>query len=201
MDCSPEEKESSEMKIGFCGAGGTGKSTTAKMLQEATGYPLRISPSRAVFALHGCTTEDQQALLSPEGRYDIQREIFARISAQVQENGDGIFERTPIDNFFYLLFRCHDIATEHDIRTMHQSMVRNMLTFDLIVFFPLYDWKPKADGMRTQSLAARMLTDMGIGDLIKRCGISPAIMPNTSPDDRLTLLRSLIQTLTGRYSI
>lgn len=189
------------MKIGFCGAGGTGKSTTAKMLQAATGYQLHKSPSRAVFELHGCPTEDQQAQLSAEGRYAIQREIFARISTQVQSNPIGIFERTPIDNFFYLLFRCHDIATEHDIRTMHQSMVRNMLTFDMLVFFPLYDWKPEDDGMRTQSLAVRMLTDMGIGDLIKRCGITPFIMPNTSPDDRLTLLQRLIQRHTGVYNI
>lgn len=189
------------MKIGFCGAGGTGKSTTAKMLQETTGYPLRISPSRAVFALHGCTTEDQQNLLSPEGRYAIQRDIFSRISEQVQEFGDGIFERTPIDNFFYLLFRCHDIATEHDIETMYLSMTRNMRTFDLVVYFPLYNWKPEADGMRTQLPAARLLTDICIGDLIKRCEITPCTMPNTSPNDRLAILQRLVHRHTGGYNL
>lgn len=156
------------MKIGFIGTGGTGKSSTALALAKATGLPIIQSPSRECFKRHGIETEDAQLKMSSQARLDLQSDIFRAITDQVMNIHTGIFERTPLDNFFYLLFRCHDIAENADVQRMDTYVKNGLRRFDLICFFPLLDWAWIDDGMRTNKLAARLQMDYFLSGYIDR---------------------------------
>lgn len=152
-----------QMKIGFCGAGGTGKTTLAKRIAELSGLPFIPSPSRACFEKYGVKTEDDQNNMSPAARKTLQLDIFDAITRSSAENSIGVFDRTNLDNYFYALHRCHDILDTVEVEHMHHVTLQQMRKFDLIVFCPLYErcWAAgdaTSDGMRTTSFASRTLT-------------------------------------------
>lgn len=152
------------MKIGFVGAGGTGKTTVAKLLAECTGLPFIPSPSRGVFEKHGVKTEDDQLRMSAQQRLDLQMDIFHAIDKQVFETEEGIFDRTHVDNYYMLLFRCHDIVGGNIVRHLGERAFEGLETFTHIWYAPIYygkEWQID-DGMRTQSLAARRMMDFFI---------------------------------------
>jgi hypothetical protein len=156
------------MKVGMCGAGGTGKSTIAEELALRLTIPLIKSPSRACFEKRGVKTEDDQLSMSSTGRYLLQMDIFEAITKQVKEHKVGLFERTQLDNFFYMLHRCHDIATRKEIEEARELTIQGLQTFDAILFFPLYDWPDPTDGMRTIKYGGRLLAHHFMGNFLLR---------------------------------
>lgn len=169
------------MKIAFCGAGGTGKSTTAKLVAEATGLPLIPSPSRMCFLKHGVATEDEQNDMTPEARYRLQFDIFHAIKDLYTEHKDGVFDRTLLDNFNYLMFRCHDIVQQDEIEFCDDVTHYSLMDPDVKLFyFPLYNWKIEEDGMRTMKPAPRFMADYCIRGYLDKYKIPHFRMENFS---------------------
>lgn len=178
------------MKIGFVGAGGTGKSTTAKLLAERLKLPLIESPSRGVFKKHGVTTEDAQNAMTAEQRYALQEDIFKAIDQQASTIHEGVFERTPLDNFYYLLFRCHDSVKLENIKFMAQRTVEGLLSYHKVVYFPIYwNWPDIGDGMRTSHPAPRILCDYFVRGFLVKNNIQYLAMQDYSPDNRVDYIR------------
>lgn len=150
------------MKIGFTGAGGTGKTTLAKTLAAVTGETFMPSPSRACFEKHGVKSEDDQRNMTPEARYALQMDIFKAINTQVMESQNGVFDRTHLDNLFYGFWQCRERISNEQFRDMWRTTVVGLETFDFVIFCPMYQWcytDATTDGMRTQSSVARTVMD------------------------------------------
>lgn len=176
------------MKIGFTGAGGTGKTTTAKLLAGMSGLPFIPSPSRAVFEKRGVKTEDDQRNLSPEGRLLLQMDIFEAITQQTKEYKSGIFDRTNLDNLFYGFLQCSDVLLDIEVERMYSTTVEMLRTFDVLIYVPIYDWKPPSDGMRTESTASRLLASSFIHSFLYRNDIAHFICSNHTASTRAELL-------------
>lgn len=186
-----------DMKIGLCGAGGTGKTTLAKRIAELSGLPFIPSPSRACFEKHGIKTEDDQNNMTPLARKALQLDIFDAITRSCSANTKGVFDRTNLDNYFYALHRCHDTLTTEEVEHMHHITLQQMQKFDLIVFCPLYEWcwiagDATSDGMRTTSLASRMLTSSFIWSFLEQNELKYFKATKHSVQTRADLLFDLI---------
>lgn len=173
------------MKIGMSGAGGTGKSTTAVMLTEKLGLPLRPSPSRSVFAKLGITAEDDQNGMDFDLRWQLQTGIHYAIQDQIAEYSNGVYDRTTLDNFFYLISRCPETDAE-DIEEFEKQMVAALRSFDLLLYFPTYKgWCYNTDGMRTASVANKMVADYCMQQLIMKHKLPYVFVPDGTPEYRL----------------
>lgn len=173
------------MKIGFCGAGGTGKSTLAKAISEMHKLPFMKSPSRECFEKHGVLTEDAQRALTPKQRFALQLDIFKAIDKQVFGNVQGVFDRTHLDNLGYCALQCHDVVGNEQFTEMWEIAAQGLKTFDLIIYCPLYDWRSVNDGMRTQNLAARKLHDAFVFKFLHAESIPHINMLNVGIQERL----------------
>lgn len=147
------------MRIAFTGAGGTGKSSLALALAEATGLEFMKSPSRACFEKHGVLTEDAQNQMTKEERFALQMDIFKAIDDQVFSTKEGIFDRTHLDNLFYAIWQCRELVSNFHFKQMWGRTLEGLSTFDMVFFCPLFPWQAPSDGMRTQHLPARMIMD------------------------------------------
>lgn len=181
------------MRIGFCGAGGTGKSTTAKLLAQEIGMPLVPSPSRSCFKKHGVKTEDDQNAMSPEQRYSLQYDIFHAIGILYMEHETGIFDRTLLDNFNYLMHRCHDIVQKDTLDYMEQTTMLSLMDPNTkVFFFPLYDWKIESDGMRTQQVAPRVSADLVIRGFLDKHKIPYWHVGNITVEKRVEHIKRIL---------
>lgn len=154
------------MKIGFVGAGGTGKTTLAKLLAEKTGLPLIPSPSRKCFEKHGVKTEDDQARMTLSEKWSLQYDIFEAINESVFSHDKGIFDRTHLDNFCYSIIQCREAISDALYKEMEQVTIKGLKSFNIVYYFPLYNWNIPSDGMRTESYAQRRIhADLVLGFL------------------------------------
>lgn len=141
-------------RIGFIGSGGTGKTTVAeKILEARPDFQLMPSAPRAVMAKRGLR-DNMLRTLPPDVALDLQREIWRQKVKQEQEWKDYkyIADRTLLDHFAYVLYRAgHVIVTPEELREKEEAIRRDLLTYDLVYFFPTGEFLPPRDDFREHS--------------------------------------------------
>lgn len=145
------------MKIGFTGAGGTGKTTALALITPTLGLPILPSPARAVFARWGITEADQEAM-TVEDKIKLQTEIYEARLQQEETIPHFISDRTLLDNYSYHLFRCYQGISDEDLATYRDRTVANMKTYDLVFYFPLLS-NVEADGFRYSNISYQTMID------------------------------------------
>lgn len=143
------------MKIGFFGAGGTGKTTLAQALSPVLHLPMHPSITREVYAQFGKTQKDMDTM-SQHDRKVIQLACFEAKLAYDAAHSEGVFDRTLLDHLAYLMFYCRDVLTSREIDAYVEKTEQNLLSYDLLVCFSLYRWTSSVDdGFRDASLETR----------------------------------------------
>jgi hypothetical protein len=190
------------MLIGFCGTGGTGKTTTAKLVAEKLGHadPVqsawKVSPSqaRAVLQKWGITEAEQKAL-EPKDTLKLQMEIWqAKADFDEQASGEKgvhyVCDRTPIDNWAYMLYRCGPAVTEEIYFRLTKRTAAAMLRYAAIYLFPLCTFPSSDDGVRDGAYGVRktisILMDAGVEMMWQ--GPSCRISWNATPDQRAIMV-------------
>lgn len=180
------------MKLGMVGTGGTGKTTTAKLLEPFTGLTYHPSVPRSVFEELGYTEADQRNM----GRHDrwrIQKMIFDRKIQQDHQFPEGIFDRTLVDHVAYCLYQCNDSIDDTMYRSMMLLAQENSVKYDFILYFPIYDWDVKDDGLRDNKLAYRGTIDAIMLGILRKLEISYLVMADGSPDQRVQSILDLLK--------
>lgn len=188
------------MKIGFIGAGGTGKTTVINELKDL-GYPLFPSVARSVFKARGITEADQWKM-SPLELWDLQKTIFqARINVESQMGDDYIADRTLLDNYCYCLNWCDQALKDEDIEWIEEHVIESLKTYDLLFYFPVEEFYQQNDGFRIESKAYAYKTDALMRGLIERLDIRLRSqmhwMYKASPEQRANRVRFLLQRAKG----
>lgn len=180
------------MRIGFIGAGGTGKTTTAQLLENFIPEQLFPGVARTVFKELGYTEADQRHM-SKHDKWRLQKKIFDAKIQQDHDNPDGLFDRTLVDHIAYCLFRCDDAINDTTIKSMLIVTAENMAKYDQLFYFPVYDWVPDADQLRETNLSYRMAIDFMVQGIIRNLGIPYFRVPNGAPDQRAQAVLKVIQ--------
>ncbi len=157
------------MKVGrniwaFSGAGGTGKTSTAKGVLEllknaGAKFEFLPSPSRQVFKDFGLKTEDDQKRLRPEERWQLQKAIHLAHGKLIDEVGISgqryLADRTRVDMLCYAIQYCSEVLTEADIDWLKEKTAETCEFYRRVFYFPLVTFSGQDDGMRTDNYAKR----------------------------------------------
>jgi hypothetical protein len=145
--------------IGFCGAGGTGKTTTAQLLSETHSVPLLPSSTRGVFKMLGLETEADQEKLDGEGRKHLQRSIQDTFYSSLMGYPRGVSDRTPLDHWCYMLYYCGDYMSEEEVGVFRRRTAEGLKRFAYVFYFPLVTYPTHEDGMRKNGYGYRKAYD------------------------------------------
>ncbi len=179
------------MLIGCCGAGGTGKTTTAKALAQNLGLPFIASSSRAVFERRGLKEADQWRLSATE-QFDLQQEIFqAREQLEAQIEG-GVADRTLFDQVAYNLLRAGPVITEPILDDMLSRAKASLRKYQFVFYFPLVTFETSNDGMRDTAFGVRVQFDAILTWVLKEAGVFTPRVPLMRPDERVQWMKGVM---------
>lgn len=182
-------------RIGFCGVGGSGKTTIAKLLAEKTGGKFIPGVARDIFNSMGIIEKDQHSMTSEEV-YNLQRKIFDAKLFQDENHGGGleIYDRTLLDHFAYVLYRCTDIKNSvYDY--MFSKVKENSLAYDEIFYLPMPHWKVLSENIRETGKAYMKVMDMIIYGMAEDMGVPviPCIIKKSKPEKRLEYILNIMR--------
>jgi hypothetical protein len=171
------------VKIGMIGTGATGKTTTAQLVEAAIPEAYVPGVARLVFAEAGIR-EGQQRFMSPIDKWELQKRMFDRKMKLDVENPSGIFDRTLMCHLAYCMFRCDDQINVATCKIMMGLAAENLRSYDLLFYFPVYDWRLKDDDLRETGFTYRMTIDTLLKGLMQEFQVVPQIVPDGDPQDR-----------------
>jgi nicotinamide riboside kinase len=164
------------MRIGFCGAHRTGKSTLARVVAKTFKIPFLTSVASKVAADFGFNMATDNRL-TIDG-IDMQAEQMRAMLEQIEAAGPKfVADRTPIDAAAYLLADATASAGSHGTREyavqyVEKAMRNTAKNFDLVILVPpaitfeAVDGKPPMNEAYQEHhhlLVRGMLTDTEIG--------------------------------------
>lgn len=187
------------MKIGFTGAGGTGKSTVLEHLLSDAKFtqcpPVLRSTTRQVYERWGID-EAAQERMTPEDRYRLQNDIFENRLANEQNYKDGfISDRTLLCNYAYCVFRNYTMIGNEEFAALEGKVAANLMAYDVLIYFPMY-FTPAPDGMRQDGNAYNASIDGLIFRFLNKHSIPHTTLQMGSPQDRAEAVRDLIDGVT-----
>lgn len=119
------------MRIAFCGASGTGKTTLAKWVAETYGVPFNPVGSRSVAKNMGF---DNPYDVDKAGkRAEFQQRLLAEKIEWESQHDTFVSDRTTMDNLLYTMI--HDVYSIDD--TTIDQAVQGMARYTLVWFCPI----------------------------------------------------------------
>lgn len=165
-------------RVAFMGAGGTGKTTSAKFITEKTGLPLFKSASRVVYEKKKLT-EEQVKMLTPEEKLVLQLDIFEAKARQDREF-TYVADRSVLDHYCYCLAYCGNFMTD-SVFNEYEEKVRTLMmsTYTHLFYFPWGYWEAAPDGVRSESQAWQSQIDAIMSGYILRWDLPVVEVPQT----------------------
>jgi hypothetical protein len=125
------EKGETKMRVAFCGASGTGKSTLAQFIVDDFEIPLNPIGSRSVAKAMGF---DSPYDVDKAGkRTEFQRELIYQKVYWEQTHNDFVTDRTTLDNIVYTIFHEVSAITEEIL----DVALDGLLMYDVIFLCPM----------------------------------------------------------------
>lgn len=184
------------MLIGFCGAGGTGKTVTSnEIIKSRPDFTFHGSVTRSVYAKFGYT-EATISQMSEEQKLEMQLQIIAAkadLDTSIHQT-NAIVDRTPVDALVYTMLYSPKIPRD-TLLQIEKGVARHLDLYDLIVYFPIGDWITPDDGFRNQDEATRRLVDAAALGLLEKFhkGKYIKVDKNSSPEERAKLILTTIE--------
>lgn len=186
------ERREAAIKIGFIGTGGTGKTTTAIELEKFIQEKYFPGVMRGVLEVRGLTELSINGMLG-EAIFRLQKTGFDAKMNQDGKEPRGIFDRTLLDHFGYCLFRCSPFIDDSVCKSMMILVKENLTKYDLLFYFPMYEWTLQGDGFRDDSYANRLTHDIIIRGLIKEMHCEIYTVPDIRVEDRIRFILSFME--------
>lgn len=151
------------VRIAFCGASGTGKTTMSDFLTKSLGVPFNPVGSRSVAAAMGFASPYDVDKAGK--RAEFQRRLVVEKRAWEDEHTEFVTDRTTLDNLAYTVF--HDISTID--AALLEQVVGGMQRYTHIIYCPVEVFcNPAGDPSRVPDMTYHKLYDTMIEALITR---------------------------------
>ena len=145
------------MLIGFCGAGATGKTTTAKLVAEMSGLPYVPGVARTVFARRGIKSEADQHGFTLQQQWELQMEMFEERVKMEETLKEGVTDRTLLDHVAYNLLRAAGAIDRDTLYDMVGRTWLDMAKYDKVFLFDLVEMPGSEDGLRENVYGVRFV--------------------------------------------
>jgi nicotinamide riboside kinase len=178
--------------IAFCGAGGTGKTTTATKLAEIMPeYRLLTGVSRSVFKAKGVEREADQHAMNDAQRWDLQKAIQEKYLSTYDElEGQPIIsDRSHLDQTAYALQYCSTAMADDDLNWIEQAVLKSFKHIRKLFYFPLTTFAGQDDGMREQRNGPRVQFDTLLRGLLEKYDVPFHTVPVMSVEERAGFIR------------
>lgn len=167
------------LRIGFTGAGGTGKTTSAAAVAQAFGVSTLKSASRQAYEELNLT-EAIVAKQNETEKWDLQKKIFMTKINNDDTTFEFVADRTLLDHWAYCLAYCSTFIPNDEYKRM-EALVRNHMkaTYSHIYYFPWGYWISEGDGVRQDQYAWQSQIDATILGYIIRWNLKVKEVPQT----------------------
>lgn len=151
------------IRLAFCGASGTGKSTLATYVQETFGLPFNPVGSRSVSKAMGF--ESPYDVDKAGKRAEFQRRLVTEKMAWEAEHESFVSDRTTLDNIAYTML--------HDVRAIDAELLRTAVEglghYTHVLYCPVEAFcNPGDDAARVKDMTYHELYDVVIKGMIER---------------------------------
>lgn len=179
------------LRVAFCGAGGTGKTTTANFIADELGLPMLKSASRIIYEKHNLTEEKVQQFTS-EQKLNLQSKIFeTKVKRDQQFN--YVTDRTVLDHYAYCLAYCGGFMKNETYLEFEEKVRTLMLsTYSHIFYFPWGYWLPESDGVRQDLLSWQSQIDTIITGYCLRWELPVIAVPQNGENERNEFVKRII---------
>lgn len=180
-----------KLKVGFIGAGGTGKTSVLDILAADCSIPEEVCGSvvRNTFKRLGISNETAQHSMTNDELWYLQREILNDKFDQDNTNRYGLFDRTPIDHMAYCLYRCGSHIGDSEYNLVMQQVFSYTSQYDILFFFPIFDFAGINDGFRETGKAYQMAIQSLMLGLLTNWNVKYHRMANTLPIGRAQFVK------------
>lgn len=181
--------------IGFCGAGGTGKTSTLDVFAHRNPqFKVIRSQSRATFAKFGVAKEEDQHQMSPYQRWELQKEIQSAHWDYMQQfiGSKAIAERTQFDQIAYALQYCYETIGTKEYQWLSELARKCLPSYGTIFYFPFVEFPGTDDGMRTSSFGKRLQYDLLLQGVLKDFKVHYVTMPEGTIQYRAEFVEAYI---------
>jgi hypothetical protein len=181
------------VRVGFTGAGATGKSTVIREIALLSDCPpILTSVARGVFAERGLSSESQQDAMTPAERWDLQMEIFDRQFALERSCDSYVTERTSLCRLAYCVFRNGTAMSDGDWERLSGEVESDMRSYDAVFYFPVAPFNVVDDGFRQGGRAYNWCLDSMIRSFLIDREIPFVDVGRTSVEERVSMIASAI---------
>ena len=122
----------------------------------------------------------------------LQQQILQEKLRQDLEVVEGIFDRSILDHYAYILYWCTQNLTDSVVRGLEEVVRNGLIRYDALVYFPMPHWTPDEDEMREGGLAKRRVMDAIIRGLLVSLGREYITMGQGSAQERAQGLHKLL---------
>ncbi|MDE1971191.1 MAG: AAA family ATPase [Patescibacteria group bacterium] len=194
-------------RIGFIGAGGTGKTSVLELLKpflEEQNIKVRPSVVRGVLKDLNLTEKDLSSLSLEQGE-EVQRHLFfakeAQDRAAVLSGENFITDRTLLDHYVYWLYRGGKAIRKENLENFLLGVSESLSTYSKLFYFPVYaTWEPPDDGFREEGYIYRKTIDFlmsGVaGTIVTRnykLAAKISTVPDTPPSQRKVWMEGILR--------
>lgn len=169
------------MRIAFCGASGTGKTTIAKVVSQRLNLPLNPVGSRSVASEMGY--ESPYDVDAFGRRSEFQHKLFKFKKEWEYKNKSFVTDRTHIDNLAYsIVHDCVGTVTPEFI----EDVLRNSLNYTHIFLFPVSSFlKTEQDKSRLHDINYHLVYEWILKMILDQTGIQYKILEEIYIDKRV----------------
>ena len=185
------------MRIGICGAQGTGKRLLARMISQKLGLPLIEGTARTTAHEMGIHSEYGLKDLPIDELIDFEKRCLSdQIHSEALHPDGFVTARTVIDSAAYWLSWAHSGAP-HDDRLWFVTTARfHAKDYDLIVWSrPYPEAEIEFDGFRINDPLYQREIDILIGTLIGGWGVKPIIVDDRNPGKRVSQVLDAVREM------
>lgn len=181
-----------QLRVAFCGASGTGKTTLASFIAEEWGLPINPVGSRSVAKTMGF---DSPYDVDKAGkRADFQRRLATEKVAWEAGHESFVSDRTTLDNLAYTVL--------HDVRSIDAELVEvitaGLQRYTHIIYCPVDVFcNPGDDAARVKDLTYHKLFDAALVGLLMRNRPSQSTFVTTLSVEGLEARKETVRIVLG----